>query len=311
MAESAPAVAPPAKSPKKRATKPKKAGPSAADLVLNAVTASKERKGISYVALKKELAVKGIDNANQVKRAVKKLVENGALVQVKGSGASGSFKAAKPAEKPKKVAKKPAAKAKKPAAAAAKKPAAKKPAAKKAVTPKKAKKPATPAKKTPVKKITKSPKKKVAAKKAAPKKAATPKKTATPKKAVKKVVKPAAKAVKKAPARKAAKKPGTVALREIRRYQKSTELLIRKLPFQRLVREIAQDFKTDLRFQSSAVMALQESSEAYLVGLFEDTNLCAIHAKRVTIMPKDIQLASAERGLKLTRNQPKVTQRLF
>ncbi len=80
---------------------------------------------------------------------------------------------------------------------------------------------------------------------------------------------------------------GTVALREIRRYQKSTELLIRKLPFQRLVREIAQDFKTDLRFQSFAVMALQEASEAYLVGLFE---LCAIHAKRVTIMPKDIQL---------------------
>ena len=75
------------------------------------------------------------------------------------------------------------------------------------------------------------------------------------------------------------------------RYQKSTELLIRKLPFQRLAREIAQDFKTDLRFQSSAVMALQEASEAYLVGLFEDTNLCAIHAKRVTIMPKDIQLA--------------------
>ncbi|XP_024620081.1 uncharacterized protein LOC112412572 [Neophocaena asiaeorientalis asiaeorientalis] len=67
-------------------------------------------------------------------------------------------------------------------------------------------------------------------------------------------------------------RPGTVALREIRRYQKSTELLIRKLPFQRLVREIAQDFKTDLRFQSSAVMALQEACEAYLVGLFEDTN---------------------------------------
>ncbi|KAL4853697.1 histone H3 [Chlorella vulgaris] len=75
-------------------------------------------------------------------------------------------------------------------------------------------------------------------------------------------------------------RPGTVALREIRKYQKSTELLIRKLPFQRLVREIAQDFKTDLRFQSSAVLALQEAAEAYLVGLFEDTNLCAIHAKR-------------------------------
>ncbi|KNZ60607.1 histone H3 [Puccinia sorghi] len=83
-------------------------------------------------------------------------------------------------------------------------------------------------------------------------------------------------------------RPGTVALREIRRYQKSTELLIRKLPFQRLVREIAQDFKTDLRFQSSAVMALQE--------LFEDTNLAAIHAKRVTIQPKDIQLARRLRG---------------
>ncbi|KAL3146538.1 5-hydroxytryptamine receptor 4 [Trebouxia sp. C0010 RCD-2024] len=118
-------------------------------------------------------------------------------------------------------------------------------------------------------------------------------------------------------------RPGTVALREIRKYQKSTELLIRKLPFQRLVREIAQDFKTgvchasvaafgcqhvrnslnvvafvcaDLRFQSSAVLALQEAAEAYLVSLFEDTNLCAIHAKRVTIMPKDIQLARRIRG---------------
>jgi histone H3 len=120
-------------------------------------------------------------------------------------------------------------------------------------------------------------------------------------------------------------RPGTVALREIRRYQKSTDLLIRKrkqyfdlqcacaivlfdltshsspfatgtVPFQRLVREIAQDFKGDLRFQGSAVLALQESAEAYLVGLFEDTNLCAIHAKRVTIMPKDIQLARRIRG---------------
>ena len=91
-------------------------------------------------------------------------------------------------------------------------------------------------------------------------------------------------------------RPGTVALREIRRYQKSTELLIRKLPFQRLVREIAQEFKTDLRFQGSAVLALQEAAEAYLVGLFEDTNLCAIHAKRVTIMHKDIQLARRIRG---------------
>ncbi|TDL20177.1 histone-fold-containing protein [Rickenella mellea] len=94
-------------------------------------------------------------------------------------------------------------------------------------------------------------------------------------------------------------RPGTVALREIRRYQKSTELLIRKLPFQRLVREIAQDFKTDLRFQSSAVMALQEASEAYLVSLFEDTNLAAIHAKRVTIQPKDLALARKLRGERL------------
>ena len=85
-------------------------------------------------------------------------------------------------------------------------------------------------------------------------------------------------------------RPGTVALREIRRYQKSTDLLIRKEPFARLVREIAQDFKADLRFCSATLLACQEASEAYLVGLMEDSNLCAIHAKRVTIMPKDIQL---------------------
>ncbi|XP_078388947.1 histone H3, embryonic-like [Cetorhinus maximus] len=88
--------------------------------------------------------------------------------------------------------------------------------------------------------------------------------------------------------------PGTVALREIRRYQRS-ELLIRKLAFQRLVREIAQDFSV-LLAQGSAVMALQEASEAYLVGLFEEAKLCAIHAKRVTIMPEDIQLARRIRG---------------
>src|SRR3984957_18104934 len=91
-------------------------------------------------------------------------------------------------------------------------------------------------------------------------------------------------------------RPGTVALREIRKYQKSTDLLIKKLPFQRLVREIAQDFKHDLRFQSPAVFALQEAAEAYLVRLFEDTNICAIHAGRVTIMPKDLQLAIRIRG---------------
>ena len=98
-------------------------------------------------------------------------------------------------------------------------------------------------------------------------------------------------------------RPGTVALKQIRQYQKSTELLIRKLPFQRLVREIAGDSEVirsplcgKVRFQSAAIMALQEASEAYLVGLFEDSNLCAIHAKRVTIMPKDIQLARRIRG---------------
>ena len=92
-------------------------------------------------------------------------------------------------------------------------------------------------------------------------------------------------------------RPVTVALREIRRYQKSMELLIWKLPFQRLVREIAQNLTgADVRFQSGAIMALQEASEAYLVGLLEDSNLCAVHAKRVTIMPKDIQLACRIRG---------------
>ena len=87
-------------------------------------------------------------------------------------------------------------------------------------------------------------------------------------------------------------RPGTLALREIRKFQKSTELLIRKVPFQRLVREVAQSVAgSGIRFQSHAILALQEASESYLVGLFEDTNLCAIHAKRVTIMVKDMQLA--------------------
>ena len=80
-------------------------------------------------------------------------------------------------------------------------------------------------------------------------------------------------------------RPGTVALREIRKYQKSTELLMRKSPFQRLVREVAQDFKADLRFQSSAILSLQEAAEKYLINAFEDTNLLSIHAGRVTIMP--------------------------
>ena len=97
-------------------------------------------------------------------------------------------------------------------------------------------------------------------------------------------------------------RPGTVALREIRRYQKSTETLIRKKPFQHLVREIFQELDrqkikvSDTRFQSTALLALQEASEAYLVNLFEWTNLAAIHAKWVTVMPKDMQLARRIRG---------------
>ncbi|KAJ3177275.1 centromeric DNA-binding histone H3-like protein cse4 [Geranomyces variabilis] len=98
-------------------------------------------------------------------------------------------------------------------------------------------------------------------------------------------------------------RPGTVALREIRRYQKSTDLLIRKLPFARLVKEVSADLSTmeyaggqPPRWQSTAIMALQEASEAFMVHLFEDANLCAIHAKRVTIMQRDIHLARRIRG---------------
>merc|ERR1711937_160108 len=91
-------------------------------------------------------------------------------------------------------------------------------------------------------------------------------------------------------------RPGTKALREIKKFQKSTDLLLRKLPFQRLVREIAREHNQDLMFQAQALGALQEASEMYLVGMFEDTNLAAIHAKRVTIMPRDLQLARRLRG---------------
>eukprot|EP00804_Cyclotella_cryptica_P023862 CCRYP_018683-RA/>CCRYP_018683-RA protein AED:0.06 eAED:0.02 QI:0/-1/0/1/-1/0/1/0/139 len=101
---------------------------------------------------------------------------------------------------------------------------------------------------------------------------------------------------KSAPAARGCKKPhrycpGTVALREIRKYQKSTDLLIRKLPFQRFLREVTKDFRGDMRYTAAALAASQEASEAYLIGLMEDTNLCAIHARRVTIMPKDMQLS--------------------
>ena len=81
---------------------------------------------------------------------------------------------------------------------------------------------------------------------------------------------------------------GMKALREIKRYQTSTDLLIKRLPFQRVVQEIAQNIRTDLRFQSMAIMALQEAGEALLVGLLEPANLCTVHMKRVTVMPKDI-----------------------
>eukprot|EP01147_Barroeca_monosierra_P003585 gene3585-34_t len=100
------------------------------------------------------------------------------------------------------------------------------------------------------------------------------------------------------PIRKHRFRPGTRALQEIKRYQRNTDLLIRKLPFARVVREVAQDFYTTepFRWQAMAILALQEAAEAFLVHLFEDANLCAIHAKRVTIMVKDIQLARRIRG---------------
>lgn len=91
-------------------------------------------------------------------------------------------------------------------------------------------------------------------------------------------------------------RPGTVALREIRRYQKGTDLLLRKAPFQRLVREVAAAHKDGLRFQASAVAAIQEATESYVVSLLSDTNLCALHSRRVTIMPRDVHLARRLRG---------------
>lgn len=92
-------------------------------------------------------------------------------------------------------------------------------------------------------------------------------------------------------------RPGEKALREIRFYQRNTDLLIRKLPFTRLVREVQTYFSPqEFRWQASALLALQEAAENHLVGLFEDAYLCSIHAKRVTLMPKDIQLARRIRG---------------
>jgi len=91
-------------------------------------------------------------------------------------------------------------------------------------------------------------------------------------------------------------RPGTVALRDIRRLQKSTDLLLRKAPFQRLVRDCAEAHKKGLRFAASSLAALQEATESYAVSLLSDTNLCAIHTRRVTIMPRDIELARRLRG---------------
>jgi histone H3 len=112
------------------------------------------------------------------------------------------------------------------------------------------------------------------------------------------------KAARKAPAPAvagSAKKPHryravSTAMREIRRYQKTTELLIRKQPFQRLVRSVCQEFKPDCRFQGSALASLQEATEAYIIGLFEDAHDCAIHGRRVTVMPRDLELAKKIRG---------------
>ncbi|XP_059213344.1 uncharacterized protein LOC131992023 [Centropristis striata] len=92
-------------------------------------------------------------------------------------------------------------------------------------------------------------------------------------------------------------RPGTKALMEIRNYQKSTDLLLRRGPFVRLVREVCQTFSgTALQWQVYALLALQEAAEAFLVLLLSDANLCAIHAKRVTLFPRDIQLARRIRG---------------
>ena len=89
---------------------------------------------------------------------------------------------------------------------------------------------------------------------------------------------------------------GMQALKEIQKYQKGADLLIRRVPFQRLVKEIVQKQREGLKLQRSAVLALQEAGEAFLVGLLQQANICAIHAKWVTIMPKDIQLACRIRG---------------
>ena len=99
-------------------------------------------------------------------------------------------------------------------------------------------------------------------------------------------------------------RPGTVALREIRRYQMSTEFLIRKIPFQTLVREVVTALfpSENYRFQSTALLALQEASEDYLVRMFTQVNDLAIHGKRVTIKPEDIHIWGRITGSQLKSN---------
>ena len=130
----------------------------------------------------------------------------------------------------------------------------------------------------------------------------------------------AEKAIKKtAPAEGGMKKkmrwrPGTVALREIKRYQRGTDLLLLKAPFQRFVRSICDGIDGQLRFQAQALLALQEAAESYVTGLFEDANLCAIHASRVTVMKKDLDLARRIRGERFQDHrdlQPKTGQEVF
>ncbi len=109
-------------------------------------------------------------------------------------------------------------------------------------------------------------------------------------------------------------RPGTVAIREIKRYQKATTFMLSKAPFQRFIRAICDGIDAQLRFQSAALLALQEAAESYLTGLFEDANLCAIHANRVTVMKKDMELARRIRGERFIDHrdlQPKTGNEVF
>ena len=109
-------------------------------------------------------------------------------------------------------------------------------------------------------------------------------------------------------------RPGTVAIREIKKYQKATHFMLPKAPFQRFIRSISDGIDSQLRFQSAALLALQEAAESYLTGLFEDANLCAIHASRMTVMKKDLDLARRLRGERFHDHrdlQPKTGNEVF